>query len=161
MDAYPPEYVEHNLPLIVLSGLDTAEERNGPLPVQNVLPGRATTTISSELPPVTGERAQQLLQQFLDTDGSDAPWNGRNLDRRGNIIEFKIRAVGRVGQGDLLAQQAPWTPADGTTGIQTAPQKGRCAFAVKHNPSLFSGHRALVDTAFAHFSAFARLERFP
>ncbi|KAF2274519.1 uncharacterized protein EI97DRAFT_435057 [Westerdykella ornata] len=95
MDAYPPDYVAHNLPLIVLSGLETADERNAPPPVQHVLPGRATTTISSELPPVTGERAQQLLQQFLDADGSHAPWNGRNLDRRANLIGFRVRAVGR------------------------------------------------------------------
>jgi solute carrier family 25 protein 38 len=103
MDAYPPEYAQHNLPFVVLSGLDTSEEAESPAPVHNVLPGRASTTISSEVPTVTGDRAQQLLQEFMKADGRDAPWNGRALNQRGNQLGFMIRAVGRVGQLDLLA----------------------------------------------------------
>lgn len=105
MDAYPPEYALHNLPFIVLSGLDTTHELESPPPIQHVLPGRATTTISSEIPPVTGERAQQLLQEFLNADGTNAPWNARGLNRRGNILGFRTRTVGRVGQECLAAQQ--------------------------------------------------------
>jgi hypothetical protein len=98
MDAYPPDYVSHGLPFIVLSGLETKQDLELLPPVQNVLPGRATTTISSEIPSVTGTRASQLLQEFLSADGSDAPWNGRGQSRRGNLASFRIRTVGRVGQ---------------------------------------------------------------
>ncbi|KAF2189658.1 hypothetical protein K469DRAFT_736937 [Zopfia rhizophila CBS 207.26] len=95
MDAYPLDYVLHNLPFVVLSGLDSAPELESRSPIQDVLPGGATTTLSSEIPPVTGERAQQLLQEFLNVDGRDAPWNGRLGTRRGNLIGFRLRAVGR------------------------------------------------------------------
>lgn len=98
MDAYPSEYVQHNLPFIVLSGLGTSKEIVPLPPVNIVLPGRATTSISSEIPPVTGERANILLQDLLNTDATDAPWHGRVPARKGLAHGFRIRAVGRVGQ---------------------------------------------------------------
>lgn len=98
MEAYPPAYVQHNLPFIVLSGLGTQTELEPPPSVHNVLPGRATIKTSSEIPPVTGERADQLLQDFLTADGSSAPWNARASSRRDLAHGFRIRAVGRVGQ---------------------------------------------------------------
>ena len=97
MDAYPPDYVQHNLPFILLSGLGDSKELASPPPVQNVLPGRATTTVSSEAPPVTGDRADELLQAFQDADGTNAPWNARGFSQKGTTHGFSIRAVGRVG----------------------------------------------------------------
>jgi hypothetical protein len=96
MEAFPSNFVVHNLPFIVLSGLATSQELNPLPPVQDVLPGRAVTTISSELPPVTGSRATELLQEFLSADGTNAPWNGRGFSRRGLTHGFRIRSVGRV-----------------------------------------------------------------
>jgi hypothetical protein len=98
MDAYPSDYTQHNLPLIVLAGLGNTTEIESPPHVHNVLPGRAVTTISSETPPVTGDRADQLLEDFLGADGSHASWNGRVSMRKGITPAFRIRAVGRVGQ---------------------------------------------------------------
>jgi solute carrier family 25 protein 38 len=96
MDAYPSDFVVHNLPFIVLSGLATSKEVD-PLPsVQHVLPGQAVTNISSELPPVEGDRANELLQEFLTADGTNTPWNGRDFSRRGITHGFRIRSVGRV-----------------------------------------------------------------
>ncbi|KAF1994592.1 hypothetical protein P154DRAFT_526937 [Amniculicola lignicola CBS 123094] len=95
MEAYPADYYLHNLPFIVLSGLGDGKELE-PLPaLQHVLPGRAATTITSETPPVTGPRADQLLGEFLSADGRDAPWNARGANRRGTTIGYRIRAVGR------------------------------------------------------------------
>jgi hypothetical protein len=98
MDAYPPEYVQHNLPFIVLSGLGAGQELEPPAPVHKVLPGRAVTTISAETPPVTGTHAEALLQDFLSADGTNAPWNARAPARKDLAHSFRIRAVGRVGQ---------------------------------------------------------------
>ncbi|OCK78926.1 hypothetical protein K432DRAFT_355870 [Lepidopterella palustris CBS 459.81] len=95
MDAYPPEYVTHNLPLVIISGLGSDPELETLPPIHDVLPGRGTTDISSELPPVTGERANQLLQEFLSTDGRDAPWNARQSNRKGSLIGYRLRAIGR------------------------------------------------------------------
>jgi hypothetical protein len=105
MDAYPPDYCAHQLPFIVLSGLETKQDLEPLPPLQDVLPGRAVTTISSEIPSVTGPRASQLLQEFLSADGSDAPWNGRGQSRRGNLPGFRIRTVGRVGQAPELCDR--------------------------------------------------------
>jgi hypothetical protein len=98
MEAYPPAYVQHNLPFIVLSGLGTDSELDPPPPVLKVLPGRAATTISSEIPPVTSNYAEPLLQDFLSADSTSAPWNGRASGRKGLTHGFRIRAVGRVGR---------------------------------------------------------------
>jgi hypothetical protein len=96
MDAYPSDFVSHNLPLVVLSGLATSKEVDPPPSVQHVLPGRAITNISSDLPPVEGDRANELLAELLSADGTKAPWNGRDFSRRGITHGFRIRSVGRV-----------------------------------------------------------------
>jgi hypothetical protein len=97
MDAYPSDYTQHNLPLIVLSGLGHSPETDAPPHVHNVLPGRAVTTISTETLPVIGDRADLLLQDLLSADGSNAPWNGRAPTLKGITQAYRIRAVGRVG----------------------------------------------------------------
>ena len=97
MEAYPPDYVSHNLPFIVLSGLATSKELETLPPVHHVLPGRVVTTIDSDTPPVTGDRADELLKEFLNADGTNAPWHGRDFSRRGLTHGFRIRSVGRVG----------------------------------------------------------------
>lgn len=102
MDAYPPEYLVHNLPFVVLSGLGTRPELDPAQPLQDVLPGRAITTISSDIPPVGGERASELLKDFLNYDATNMPRSGGDLSRRGNLLGFRMRAVGRVGQAPAL-----------------------------------------------------------
>ena len=99
MEEYPSDFVLHNLPFIVLSGLGTSTELEAPRRVQDALPGRAVTLISSEIPSATGDRANELLREFLSADGTQAPWNGRGFSRRGLTHGFRIRAVGRVGTG--------------------------------------------------------------
>lgn len=105
MEAYPLDYVSHNLPFIVLSGLTISQEVDPPPPAHDVLPGRAVTNISTDIPPVEGQRAGELLQEFLNADGTGAPWNGRGFSRRGLTHGFRIRAVGRVGQAPAIKLQ--------------------------------------------------------
>ena len=97
MDAYPPEYVAHNLPLVVLSGLGDKSKLRNIQRTHRLLQGSGTP-IDSEIPTVTGECAERLLQEFLKADASDAPWNSRPVKSRGNLTGFRVRAVGRVGQ---------------------------------------------------------------
>ncbi|CAA9958583.1 Gryzun multi-domain protein [Pyrenophora teres f. maculata] len=111
MEAYPSDFVVHNLPFIVLSGLATNKELDPPRPVQDVLPGRAVTNISSDIPPVTSERASELLQEFLSTDGTNAPWNGRSFSRRGITHGFRIRST----------FQLPPKKANAPTNSETTP----------------------------------------
>ncbi|KAK5010082.1 hypothetical protein LTR60_005043, partial [Cryomyces antarcticus] len=89
MEAYPPSYVQHNLPLILLSGLGSTPDSDAPFP------DRSEPSSNSHLPPVTGERAEQLLQDFRNADGSDWPWNDRPHKSKAGLIGYKLRAVGR------------------------------------------------------------------
>lgn len=100
MDAYPDDYVAHNLPFIAFSGLDTPNT-----PLNPSAPGSQVElgtdegiVVASQLPPVTGERAEQLLQELFSADGSNGYWNGRTEKSKPASLSFKLRAVGRVGQ---------------------------------------------------------------
>lgn len=101
MDAYPTDYVFHNLPLVLLSGIEAQHDLQPLAPVQHVLPGKRCTTVNSDIPLLTTDRGKQLLQEFLNVDGSDAPWNGRPESRKGSLIGFRFRTAGRVGQAPL------------------------------------------------------------
>ena len=100
MEAYPKDYVEHNLPLIVLSGLqsqsdpskDASEQLRNPL-----LEGGFR--IRTDSAPLTGSTAESLVRAFLAADSSDAPWNSRATSAKTkNGGSFRIKSVGRVGQ---------------------------------------------------------------
>lgn len=119
MEAYPPDFVVHNLPFIVLSGLGVSKELEPAASAQHVLPGRAVTTISAESPPVTSECSSELLDEFLSADGTNAPWNGRNFNRRGLTHGFRIRAVGRHYQLPAKKADAPTTSATTPPGSPT------------------------------------------
>jgi len=102
MEAYPPEYVSHNLPLILLSGLEAPEESALVAPSVGLLEDGGRT-ITSDQPLVTGERAQHLLREFSNADGTKAAWNSRPGRLSGDLVGFKFRAVGRVGQASSRA----------------------------------------------------------
>ncbi|KAF2842389.1 hypothetical protein M501DRAFT_927446 [Patellaria atrata CBS 101060] len=92
MDAYPADYVAHNLPLIVLYGLSTHEDSQySSTRSHSPLQDRGAF-INSEWPNLKGERAQELLRDFLKADGTNAPWSSKS---RTELIGFKFRAVGR------------------------------------------------------------------
>ncbi|KAF2401064.1 hypothetical protein EJ06DRAFT_475314 [Trichodelitschia bisporula] len=82
MDAYPLDYVSHNLPLVVLSGLRPTPDTE--------TPAGHGTTINSELPLVEGERAEQLLSEFSRAEGTDRPRAGAS-----KLMGFKFKVVGR------------------------------------------------------------------
>lgn len=98
MDRFPSDYVLHNLPLLLLSGLDTGN------PLEPNLSSKTQTflfeggfRIRVDVPIVHGPLAKQLLQTFLDHDASDIPWHSHS-STSGNGIVFRIASVGRVGQ---------------------------------------------------------------
>ncbi|KAJ4341846.1 hypothetical protein N0V87_001511 [Didymella glomerata] len=131
MEAYPPAYVQHNLPFIVLSGLGSQAELQPPPSVHDVLPGRASVRTSSEIPAVTGERADQLLQDFLSADGTNAPWNARAASRRDLGHGFRIRAVGR---DYTLPPKKADTPSTSETTPSGSPTIAAANSWVLHSP---------------------------
>lgn len=95
MEGYPSEYIEHNLPLIILSGL--GEQHNKDSSTSDLHFQGNGTRIQASSPECTGERAHTLLTQFLSLDGSKQPWNSSALPGPSGKLKYKTRAIGRVG----------------------------------------------------------------
>ncbi|KAI9735233.1 MAG: hypothetical protein M1834_001823 [Cirrosporium novae-zelandiae] len=93
MDAYPPDYITHNLPLIVLSGLtpdreltDDANAASYPLLYEK------GARVTCELPPLEGRTADRIKQTFFEADASNASWNSRNAN---GFIGYHMKTIGR------------------------------------------------------------------
>jgi trafficking protein particle complex subunit 11 len=99
MNAFPSDYVAHNLPLVLLSGLESASNHDHESAESSrYLLHEGGFRIKTDLPPVSGLHASELLRRFLESDASEASWNseGSIVKERGGT--FKIRSIGRVGQ---------------------------------------------------------------
>ena len=112
MEVYPEDYVEHNLPLVILSGLgaesntsEEASERSRSLLLEGGF------RIKADAPPLTGSTADELLQAFISRDSSSVSWNSRTTSASDNVGNFRIKRVGRVGQAAFGAGVAAFLPA--------------------------------------------------
>jgi len=85
MDGYSSAYVAHNVPFVVVSGLER-------IPSDQDLekPG---FRISSDILPVETSESSTLLKHFQERDSEGLAWNGRVHSGRN---KFKIKTVGRV-----------------------------------------------------------------
>ncbi|KAJ9627661.1 hypothetical protein H2203_002873 [Taxawa tesnikishii (nom. ined.)] len=72
MEAYPDDYITHNLPLVVLSGLENASATTPSSSPDGFDFGRGTR-ITSDLPCLSGSRAEHLLSEFMKADGTLFP----------------------------------------------------------------------------------------
>lgn len=94
MEAYPQEYIEHNLPLVILSGLGG---RSNETSLGSSLPNKSGTRLQSASPECNGERAHALLSEFLKLDGSSQPWNATSLPNSSGMMKYRMKTIGRVG----------------------------------------------------------------
>jgi hypothetical protein len=92
MDGYAPAYVAHNVPLLVVSGLDSAPQDKSKAP-------EGAIRLASEIPPVESEDAQVLLRHFKDSDAGELAWNAREYSGRN---KFRVKTVGRVVSADSV-----------------------------------------------------------
>jgi hypothetical protein len=92
MDGYAPAYVAHNVPLLVVSGLDSAPQDKSIAP-------EGAIRIASEISPVESEDAQVLLRHFKDSDAGELAWNAREYSGRN---KFRVKTVGRVVSADSV-----------------------------------------------------------
>ena len=97
MEAYPPEYVTHNLPLIVLSGLITGAQEHSVRDELREIFGTAAV-INSDSPLVASELGQQLLQDFMSADGSAQAWSAEAGRGKVGLMGFKFKVIGRVSR---------------------------------------------------------------
>lgn len=91
MDGYPSQYVVHNVPLLVVSGLASS---GGAVSQDESQVKSEGPQVSSSIPIVDTEDAQTLLKYFHDSDASNLAWNPREHGRQ---KKFRIKSVGRVG----------------------------------------------------------------
>lgn len=99
MEAYPPDYVELNLPLVFLSGLGEryiGNQSGSPTPKQG-----SGTRIVTTSPECEGDRAAQLLEQLMKLDGSQLPWNAAAQSGSNGMLKYRMKAIGRVGMQPL------------------------------------------------------------
>ncbi|CAG8921825.1 unnamed protein product [Penicillium salamii] len=96
MDAYPEDYVNHNLPLVLLSGLEADD--TAAVTSDYPLIAEKGTHIFSDFPPLTGGVAEELRSLFLQEDGTHMPWKSR-INVSGNTatanIAYRIKSSGR------------------------------------------------------------------
>ena len=98
MEAFGDDYVAHNLPLILLSGL-------GDLPLDQDTDSVSATKIlhdggfriKVDLPVLQGNLAQHIRNAFQSHDGSHAAWRMQTPPSSQSKV-FRVRSVGRVGQ---------------------------------------------------------------
>lgn len=88
MDSYPQDYISHNRPLLLLSGLQDAPPSDEPVPDSLLEKG---VKIVSDFPSLQGPIAEDLRNAFFEQDGS------RVAKTRNSEDGFKIKSIGRVG----------------------------------------------------------------
>lgn len=107
MEAYPPDYIDHNLPLILLSGLGSDPQ---PDAQDKVIPDGGTeypplrdggVEIFSDFPLLTDSTAERVLNALLSEDATGRPWNSKSDGARAGAVGYKVKRVGRVGQRSL------------------------------------------------------------
>ncbi|KAI5285609.1 hypothetical protein KEM54_000435, partial [Ascosphaera aggregata] len=119
MDAYPKSYVDHNLPFICISGIDS--------PLLNVGNHCAVTSsisdvagypqlheqglkIHSDFPLLTSAAAGEFLAAISRRDGSKRPWNSLYEQDNDDALRLRIEHTGRVfllppQHGTMLARE--------------------------------------------------------
>lgn len=85
MDAYPPDFIALNRPLVLLSGLEAASTDSPHCPLLQ----DSGALIDSDFPSLHGALADNLRASFLECDGDSG--SSRSAD-----AGFKFRSVARV-----------------------------------------------------------------
>ncbi|KAK4506584.1 hypothetical protein PRZ48_000316 [Zasmidium cellare] len=115
MEAYPPQYTEHNLPLVLLSGFGEQQTSGGGSQLHRQESGARIVTESAEC------ENGRLLQEFLVLDGSDRAWNAASLPGPSGAIRYRMKTIGR--SYTLPARKAAPLPQSATEGGGSPPPR--------------------------------------
>lgn len=99
MDGYPTGSLDHNVPLLVASGLNSDTNE---LPLSAELKEQSIL-LRSEIPPIDGKNAEALSQYFKDVDASAKSWSAFE---RSEQYRFRVRTTGRVSERRDISRQA-------------------------------------------------------
>jgi trafficking protein particle complex subunit 11 len=98
MEAFGTDYTVHNLPLLLLSGLDVRDRSHSDAsPPKQALLHEGGFRLRNDLPPLDSPLAESLRDVFQNHDGSEALWRLQSPSPS-NLKLFRIKYVGRVGQ---------------------------------------------------------------
>ncbi|KAK2855732.1 hypothetical protein FQN49_004893, partial [Arthroderma sp. PD_2] len=168
MDAFPASYVDHNLPLVLLSGLSPASspDQHSPDPELSAGSPDGGVRIFSDFPLITGATADGLLDALLAEDASKWPWNSRYFSHRSNGVGYRIRRADRTY---TLPPQKAARPAAAASTTAQDYEDGLAAPLVLHSPlspltpgsevfpdgiitpKWITKHQCLVPAAFINF----------
>ncbi|RAL09297.1 uncharacterized protein BO97DRAFT_375046 [Aspergillus homomorphus CBS 101889] len=97
MDAYPEDYVTHNLPFILLSGLEPEpEEELEIVRTDYPLLHEKGAKVYSDFPPLSGSVAEELRRVLLEEDASRLVESPRDESHTDSArAQYKIKSVGR------------------------------------------------------------------
>lgn len=99
MNAYPDDYIVHNLPLVILTGLEPNNSPETPFGEKSYeFLGDGGFRIRAELPALRHALTTDLRAALLAHDQSKAAWRPNSADKTQQTQAFKIRSVGRVGR---------------------------------------------------------------
>ncbi|EMD01067.1 hypothetical protein BAUCODRAFT_194601 [Baudoinia panamericana UAMH 10762] len=128
MQAYPQTYTVHNLPLVLLSGLG---QRDVDTPA-NIPRLESGTRIATASDVCTGDRASQLLDQFLRQDGSQQAWNATALPGPSAAMKYRMKAIGRTYT--LPPRKAAPLPQSPSIEGMSSPQTSQLRSPELHSP---------------------------
>ena len=132
MDAFGDDYVVHNLPLLLLSGLEGRQHaRSDASPTAASPLHEGGFRVKTDLPTLDSPDATRLRDTFLAHDGSQAVWKAQSPSST-QAKGFKIRNIGRVGQAPI--HRHALTLADLKVQVFTFPP--RKAPPPPHSPRL-------------------------
>ncbi|KAJ5226759.1 uncharacterized protein N7469_006765 [Penicillium citrinum] len=114
MDAYPDDYVNHNLPLVLFSGLEAGSENDNEKLFKYPLLAERGHNIFSDFPPLSGAVAEELRQVLLAEDGSHMPWKAgqnSNGNQPGSRLGYRIKSTGRSHKLPPRKADPPQSPS--------------------------------------------------
>lgn len=116
MEAYPAQYVEHNLPLVLLSGLG-CEDDGGPPSTSNNSHG---VRIRIDSPECQSEQAERVLQELKSFEGTGRGWNYQSLPGPSGTIRYRMKTIGR-SYTFPARKMAPLPQSPGESGLVSRP----------------------------------------
>ncbi|KAF7505720.1 hypothetical protein GJ744_000486 [Endocarpon pusillum] len=111
MEAFPEDYIAHNLPLILLSGIGHGEQAapDSTERSRNLLQ-EGGFRIRTDVPPLTDSASEDLLQTFLSFDSTNRISESKDVSVKDKPGAFNIKRVGRVGLCSASSESITATP---------------------------------------------------
>lgn len=125
MDGYPSAFIEHNIPLLVVSGIggDARPSKDYPLLEEKGF------RITSDAPLIKSDDAQALLKHFTESDAKDAAWNGRE-----HVGRNKFRIACAASREYILPPRQAAVPTDYSHFLPSPHKNVTMATPVLHSP---------------------------